>query len=182
MREPVHRLFFALLPDAETRAAITAAARRANEAGGFRGTGVAASRYHMTIQFLGDFPVAPHAEIERAKDAAANLKSDPFDFALDRIMSFHGGRFPCVLLASAATAPALRMFWQRLYFALIRAGFSNKLERRFASHVTLGYGDTPLVDAIVIAPIAWHAQEFALIESLVGQSIHNTVASWRIGT
>lgn len=178
MEEQVHRLFFALLPDTTTRAAIAQAAAIARDANGFRGTGIDVSRYHMTLQFLGDFPTAPHAEIERAKTAATTLKSEPVEFKLDRIMSFGRGRFPCVLRTSAQTEPALRMFWQRLYFALIRAGFSNKLERGFAPHITLGYGEAPLAQALPIAPIVWHVEEFVLLESLVGRSIYNTVGRW----
>ena len=132
----------------------------------------------MTLQFLGDFPAAPHAEIERAKTAAASFKTETLQFTLDRIVSFGRGRFPCVLRASAQTEPALRMFWQRLYFALIRAGFSHKLERGFAPHVTLGYGDAPLGRELPIAPITWQVRECVLLESLVGHSIYNTLGRW----
>jgi len=175
-----HRLFFALLPDAPARASIAAAADAARAAHGFRGAGIDVSRYHMTLQFLGDFPAAPHAEIERAKNAAANLRAEPLEFTLDRIVSFGRGRFPCVLRTSSATEPALRLFWQRLYFALIRAGFSNKLECNFTPHVTLGYGDVPLAQELPIAPIAWPVREFVLLESLVGRSIYNMLGRWSL--
>jgi 2'-5' RNA ligase len=178
MELQIHRLFFALLPDATTRALIAAAADAARAAHGFRGAGVEVSRYHMTLQFLGDFPAAPRVEIDRAKTAAASLRNEPLEFALDRITSFGRGRFPCVLRTSAATEPALRMFWQRLYFALIRAGFSNKLERNFAPHVTLGYGDTPLAREQSLTSIVWRADEFVLLESLVGRSIYNEIERW----
>ncbi len=178
MELQIHRLFFALLPDTVARTSIVAAAEQARAAQGFRGTGIDISRYHMTLQFLGDFPAVPHAEIERAKSAAASLKSEQVEFVLDHILSFGRGRFPCVLRTSAASEPALRLFWQRLYFALIRAGFSNKLERGFTPHVTLGYGDAPLPQELPIAPIAWRVQEFVLIESLVGRGIYNVLGRW----
>lgn len=176
----IHRLFFALLPDAATRASIAAAAQVARAARGFRDTGIDVSRYHMTLQFLGDFPVAPHAEIDLAKSAAARIRTEPVEFALDRIVSFGRGRFPCVLRASATTEPALRTFWQRLYFALVRAGFGNRLERGFTPHVTLGYGGAPLAQELQITPITWRARDFVLIESMVGRSIHNELARWPV--
>jgi len=177
-----HRLFFALLPDTAARDSIAAAADIARGAQGFRGAGIDASRYHMTLQFIGDFPAPPHAEIERATSAAMSLKTEPLEFTLDRIVSFGRGRFPCVLRTSAVTEPVLRMFWQRLYFALIRAGFSNKLERGFTPHVTLGYGDAPLAKELPIKPIIWRVRELVLIESLVGRSIYNTLGQWPLQT
>ena len=179
MYPTIHRLFFALRPDAIVMGEIERAAETVKGAQLIRGTWLKAPKFHLTLHFLGDYATLPTEVIERAKVAAADVKSVAFEFSLNRAASFRGRRqSPCVLRCAPAADVALQSFWRELGDAAIAAGLGEHLERRFTPHVTIAYGDKELPEPIMISPIVWPVREFVLIDSHVGQSNHEILDHW----
>ena len=84
-----HRLFFALWPTDEVRAAL---AQAVDASALLRDAGrrVAPAKYHITLHFLGGWPTPPDAVLERARAAAATLRCAPFHLVVERAGGFHG--------------------------------------------------------------------------------------------
>lgn len=142
-----------------------------------RGRWLAAEKFHLTLQFLGDF-VGADEIVRRAIGAAECLRFAPFDFVLDRAESFPR-RFnpPCVLRCAEASVAPLCALSQQLADALGAAGLAEHLETRpYMPHVTVAYLERDLREPIVIEPIGWHAHEFALIDSSGGA--HRELGRW----
>lgn len=80
----VHRLFFALLPDAATRGQFVGvtAALKANHSS-LRARWVKPTRYHATLYFLGDYPMLRPEIAAAAKDAADIVRGAPFAWMND---------------------------------------------------------------------------------------------------
>ncbi|SDY25612.1 2'-5' RNA ligase [Lysobacter sp. yr284] len=171
-RQPaeLHRLFFALWPDAGTRAQIRERALALEAAQRPGGRLIGAHRYHLTLQFLGDFAELPQALAQRAGAAAAAVRADAFDFALDRAGSFANRDIPW-WLGSAEPNPALAALWDRLGVALARQGVKVVASHRaHAPHVTIvreaGHGLSP---PLAIEPLAWRIDRFVLLHSVLGK-------------
>lgn len=176
-----HRLFFALRPDAETSGAIASAIRVLKEATAVRQRPLKLANLHVTLHFLGDFAEYPHELAERAKAVAGALDFPPFEFVLDRIVSFRGrSQSPWVLRSAPDSETDLRDFWQQLGAALTRAGLGAELERRFTPHATIAYGDAQLPQPIAIAPVCWRVREFVLVDSHIGRAHHEVLAEWKL--
>ena len=179
MQASTHRLFFALRPDAVAVQAIERATTLLKTASPIRHRLLKAANWHVTLHFLGDFADFPVELAERAKSVAAMFDSASFAFVLDRIASFRGrNQSPWVLRCTPDSETGLRAFWGRLGDALMRAGLGAELERRFTPHATIAYGDAELAQPIAVAPIHWDAREFVLIDSHIGRSHHEVIASW----
>ena len=149
------------------------------QAAGIRGRWLAEEKLHLTLQFLGDFAAAEEI-VKCAIGAAESLRAAPFEFMLDRAETFPR-RFnpPCVLRCSETSAAPLRALSQRLGDALGAAGLAEHLETRpYVPHVTVAYAERALHEGIAVGPIVWPTHEFALIDSLVGTSVHNEIARW----
>jgi 2'-5' RNA ligase len=178
----VHRLFFALVPDAATRAELAHAAASLKAAHpGLRARWVQPGRYHATLHFLGDHPMLRPDIVAAARGAADTVRCEPFAWTLDYAASFHGRQPPCVLRSSAVPAP-LQQLWQDLRRALILAGQGGHLERGFAPHVTVAYSRSAMLDAAAIEPLVWHVAELALIHSVVGQGDYQELARWSLAS
>ena len=172
-----HRLFFALLPDADAQRRIGKVAEDLRNSKTIRGSWGDPSRYHLTLQFLGDFETAD-ATIAQAAQAAESVRFPPIDLVLDRVATF-GGRFraPCVLRCRHQTDTVAHALWQLQGDALLIAGLAGDA-RRYKPHVTIGYGDQALAQPIAIEPIVWRAEEFVLIDSPVGHARHEVIGRW----
>lgn len=152
----LRRLFFALVPAPEQRAALA----RAISALRPGARPVAAANLHMTLAFLGSVD----AQRERLAEAAAEqVHGAPFELDLQRVG--HWAR-PRVLWCAATPAPAaLFALHGALAGGLRAAGF--ELDRRpFSPHVTVarnaahyhGPGRLPV-------PVRWQVDVFQLVES-----------------
>lgn len=174
----VHRLFFALLPDAATRGQFVgvAAALKANHCA-LRARWVKPTRYHATLDFLGDYAELQPEIVAAAKGAADTVRGTPFAWTLDYVSSFRGHQPPCVLRSSVMPEPLQRL-WTDLRLALARAGLSGQAERGFTPHVTLAYSQGIRIDDTPIEPIVWPLREFALIHNLVGQGDYRVLGRW----
>ncbi|QWP74853.1 RNA 2',3'-cyclic phosphodiesterase [Lysobacter sp. K5869] len=182
-RQPgeLHRLFFALWPDADTRAGIRERAQALEAAQRPGGRMIGAHRYHLTLQFLGDFDPLPQSLAERAAAAAATVRTAAFDLVLDRAGSFANRDIPW-WLGSAQPDPGLTLLWDRLGVALAKHGVKVVASHRaHAPHVTIvrqaerGLATTP------VEPLRWRIDRFVLLHSELGRrNEYSLLGEWRL--
>jgi 2'-5' RNA ligase len=176
--QPRHRLFFALVPPPAVVAAITQVAVDLRQHAA-RGRPTRPEQLHITLAFLGDFadPDAPERARRAGAEAAAGAR--PFDVVLDRVDSFPGARPPWFLTGDAAPFLPLQ---SRLLAALQVAGFRSKdAGRVFVPHVTLLRNAHGPLRPTPIAPIAWPARDFVLIDSGSAGRGYVTLQRWPLG-
>ncbi|ALN62574.1 2'-5' RNA ligase [Lysobacter antibioticus] len=175
----IHRLFFALLPDAATQARMAEAAaslHREHDAGGRL---IGAHRYHLTLQFLGDASEFQPERAARAQAAAASLILPAFDLRLDRAGSFRNKSVPW-WLGCERTPEGLDSLFQRLGVALAKEGVRVESGRALVPHVTIvrdaaGHLHPP----IAIDPIDWRVEAFVLIHSQLGsRNAYDVLGQW----
>lgn len=177
----IHRLFFALMPDAATRVQLAgaAAALKASRPA-LRARWVKPVRYHATLNFLGDYAGLRPEIVTAAKEAADSVRGTPFAWTLDYATSFRGHQPPCVLRSSAMPEPLQRL-WTDLCLALTRAGLGGQTVRSFTPHVTLAYSHGLRLDDTPVQPIVWPAREIVLVHNLVGHGDYRVLARWTLG-
>lgn len=165
----IHNLFFAVQPAAEERARI------GDLIGSLRigGVPIRLDRLHITTLSLVAGDVLPDGLAQQAAETAASIRMPAFRVIFDRLV---GGNRSALLLPSEPLE-ALRMFRERLGFALTRAGIAFKQSGRFTPHVTLLYGGQPRPEE-EIEPISWLVEDFVLIDSLIGETRHVEVGRW----
>jgi len=160
----VHNLFFALAPGLATRAAIAAAADALRVADAPAGRWVKPPRYHMTLQFLGEYMRVPTDLVARAIEAAGQVRLAPFAFALDVVGSFGARRMPLWLGCSEAPAGLLRLH-DALGNALARRACRTHGATKLVPHVTVLRDAERALHRHLAEPIRWHVDEFVLIDS-----------------
>jgi RNA 2',3'-cyclic 3'-phosphodiesterase len=176
----VHRLFFALLPDAATRARLAQAAQALKASHpGLRARWVSPARYHATLHFLGDHALLRQDVVDAAMAAATELRMAPFEWVLHEAASFRGRQPPCILRSSSVPEP-LQQLWRDLRRALVLAGQGRHLARSFTPHVTVAYSRAVLLDVTPIEPVAWLVERVALVHSVVGQQDYQVLAEWAL--
>lgn len=171
---PQRRLFFGIWPDARAAESLRQLTARLRRDGVMSGRPVDTDRLHLTLHHLGEFAdQVPQSLLPSAQEAAATVKTAPFDVIFDRI----GGTRDRLLLRASDKLTALRDFRQALSTALVKAGLRRDID--FNPHVTLSYdsGDIP---ETLIQPIGWSVREFVLVESLLGQHKHIRHGVWPI--
>lgn len=171
------RLFFALFPAPQAVPQINALGQQLQAQHSLTGKLLRPERFHITLHHVGDYPGLPPGVVASARQAGEALAGHAaFDVAFDRVGSFHGraGKHPFVLRGDEQLA-ALKAFHKALGHALLRQGL--KIAPSFTPHITLLYGDK-LVAEQAVAPIAWAAQRFVLVRSLIGRSIYEELAAW----
>ena len=176
----VHRLFFALMPDAATRerlAAVAAGLKAARP--GLRARWIHPDRYHATLHFLGDHAALRPSLVDAAVAAADKVSLAPFAWTLDSAASFRGREPPCVLQAAEVSGP-LQQLWQMLGKTLVLAGQGAHLERSLTPHVTLAYSHGAMRETVEIEPVTWPVAEFALVHHVVGQGAYQILGRWSL--
>ena len=165
----IHNLFFAVQPAAEERARIgdLIASLRLG------GVPMRLDRLHITTLSLVVDDVLPDGLAQEAAEIAASVRMPAFRVIFDRLV---GGNRSALLLPSEPLE-ALRMFRERLGFALTRAGIAFRQSGRFTPHVTLLYGGQPRPE-IEIEPISWLVEDFVLIDSVIGETKHIELGRW----
>ncbi len=152
-----HRLFFALWPDAATRAALdTLACEVAVET---RGRAVAADNLHLTLAFLGERPAAMLPDL-RASVSAIDVA--PFRLLLDDVGCWR--KTGIAWLATSKSAPPLFALRERVVQALAAVRIVID-ERRFMPHVTLARRAESLVARRLVPAIEWQVESFSLVAS-----------------
>lgn len=174
----VHRLFFALWPEDATRTGIAAAAAHLKANHAPAGRWIGAHRYHLTLQFLGDFIELPPSLGDRAREAAAEVDSPAFTLALDRAGSFRNQAIPW-WLGCESMPDGLQRLWDSLGVALAKHGLKVQ-STTLTPHVTiLRNADRMLPGSVPIAPVGWSVESFALIHSdLARGNAYRLLGQW----
>jgi 2'-5' RNA ligase len=165
------RLFFAIWPDAEAARALAEVAQSLADLAG--GKPVPPAKIHLTLAFLGE---VDESAAKRAVEAAESVRAKPFPMTLDEVGSFRGAR---VAWAGSSRVPAeLTSLQSSLETGLRSRGF--ELEARpYVPHATLARRIARPVPRVAIAPIAWQAREFTLVQTLGGR--YPILESWILG-
>lgn len=159
----IHRLFFALTPDDDVRRQIAEAAAALRSAYAPRGRWINDQRYHLTLQFLGDFHELPQGDIVVAKQAASLVQAPAFDLPLDRAGGFSSSH---VWWLGCATMPdGLQRLWTELGLSLAKARVRTHGSHALTPHVTVLRNAAAMLPPTPIAPVSWRVREFALIHS-----------------
>ena len=172
-RAQTHNLFFAVMPSEEERARIGDLIASLQ----IGGVPMRLDRLHITTLSLVTGEVLPDGLAQEAAEIAASIRMPRFRVIFDRLV---GGNRSAMLLPSEPLE-ALRMFRERLGFALMRAGIAFRQSGRFSPHVTLLYGGQPRPEEEIDA-ITWVVEDFVLIDSLVGETKHVEVGRWPLGS
>lgn len=171
----VHRLFFALWPDAAARAGMAKAAARL---GCGQGRPVKSHRYHLTLHYLGDFDALPQACAESAIAAASRVRAPAFDLVLDRAGSFRNRSIPWWLGCVVPDA-RLQLLGDGLGLELARAGVHVQSGAKLVPHVTVLRDAAAALPDRPIAPIVWQVREFVLIHSQLGtRNAYDLLGRW----
>ena len=176
----IHRLFFALWPGDELRqgiADVTSQLLREHEPGGRR---IGPHRYHLTLQFLGDYAELPPSLVERASKAAASITVAPFHLSLDRAGSFRNRSIPW-WFGCEAPPEGLLQLWDSLGAALARAGVRAQSGKALVPHVTVLRDARQPLPATPIDPLHWPVDSFVLIHSELGaRNVYTEVGRWSL--
>jgi 2'-5' RNA ligase len=161
------RLFLAAVPDAGTAERIHRLAGVLKRAHKFDGKLIAPERLHISLFFLSGLP---DRQLCAAREAATELRTEPFEVSFDRTASFRGrpGNRPFVLIGERGLR-RLEAFHQMLGAALTRSGLRRVANTNFTPHVTLLY-DARSVEEHPIQPVDWTVTEFVLIRSMKGHA------------
>ena len=164
--DATHRIFFALWPDSSLRERIAATVvqlEHGNPSGGRR---LNADRYHLTLQFLGDYRPLRQSVLDAAITAAEGVHSPAFELALDCAGSFPGARVGW--LAPRTMPAALQSLWDSLAVALARTRVQVKSPPAFSPHLTVLRDVRKPLPSTPIEPLHWPVREFVLIDSVSG--------------
>ncbi|KWO36957.1 2'-5' RNA ligase [Burkholderia sp. MSMB1459WGS] len=176
---PVHRFFFAVMPDPAAAGRIAGLAESMRLA---KDRPVGTERLHITLGSLGDFAYVPGAKLARARAVADRVDVPPFSVRFDKIISFNGrpGHQPLVLLGRAGLENLID-FRRQLRRVLKRDAGLSILPSGFTPHVTLLYG-ARRPDEYRIEPITWTVFDFVLIDSWLGKSHYDVLGRWPLTT
>ncbi|WP_428683341.1 2'-5' RNA ligase family protein [Reyranella sp.] len=167
---PTDRLFFAVLPDAETGEAICSARRHLCEKAGLQGTEVPPEQLHVTLWRVGDYVVPPTAEdIDAIVRQASTVEMPPFRLSFGSAKSHSRG---ALVLCGGRGSADLENLSTRLRDALTSPGAERR--RAFLPHMTLMRSETILPERRIKA-IGWTVREIVLVHSQLGRAKHRAV-------
>ncbi len=156
------RLFFALWPGEEQRAALVRRLQALVPQG--HGRPQAPGQWHVTLVFLGSVPEDRLAAVHAA---AADVRAAPFELVFDAVEYWRRPAVSC--LVAGQSPPALEALVAQLRAGLTARGFA--IERRpFRAHLTLARKLTCPPSAGPCEPLLWPAAGFALVESVTERS------------
>ena len=175
-----HRLFFALWPDDEIRAAIAARSDRLKQDHAAGGRWIKPHRYHLTLHYLGEFPRRPTELIDLAAAAGDRVRATAFDFSLDVAGSFSNRSIPW-WLGCRETPADFEALGSAISESLgVRASQSANAAK-LVPHVTILRDATRALEPTPVQPIEWPVGEFVLIESVLGTtSRYDIVRRWNL--
>lgn len=173
-----YRLFFALVPDEATRARLHQAAMQLQARHAPGGRWINPQRYHLTLQFLGDFDGPSTGIATLARHAAARVKVASFTLVLDRAGSFNNRAIPW-WLGPGTDAPGLSSLWHGLGTELAQLGVRLPDARGFRPHVTVLRDARAGLPATAIEPVTWRVESFHLLRSAPGASnAYSVLGTW----
>jgi RNA 2',3'-cyclic 3'-phosphodiesterase len=163
------RIFFALWPDALTRAQVAnaGAALRLTDAA----MPVPQQNFHLTVAFVGEVPSSRLAVLQRVgrsqRGLACTIRLDSYE---------HWQESQVVAAVARETPRALIELSTRLRAALQ----DQQLEPRWRAHVTLARKVTQAPVLQAMSPIHWSAKAFSLVSSDTSgsYSVYTVVDTW----
>lgn len=177
------RVFFALWPEEEQRAALAHATARAVR--GCGGRPVPETSLHVTLCFLGSVAAVRMAELDAlARRVAASRAAATVRLDFERLEHWVRQQVLCAIAAGAtpsAAPPAAEDLGCALGDAAAAAGFSPDL-RPFRAHVTLARKVVKARFDPRIRPVRWEFAAFALLESrtLATGPVYSVVDSYAL--
>lgn len=171
-RAAAQRLFLALWPPDTVRAQLAALGRERFL--GISGRWISAANLHATLIFLGSVEASQRRCIEQA---AAAVRAPAFHASFDRLGWF--ARPQVLWVGVAETPPALTRLVEDLGAAVQRCGFAVE-KREYHLHVTLARKVRRRVPGTATAPIDWHVDHFALVESHMHRAgaVYEVLHTW----
>jgi RNA 2',3'-cyclic 3'-phosphodiesterase len=175
---PTDRLFFSIFPDSAAVDRTRDIAAKLRGRHGLRSKPLAPDRWHVSLQFVGDYAAVPNDVVAKACDAAATIAETPFNITFDRAGSFAVSRRKVPLvLRSGHLITSLMALQRALVEAMARNGLARCLSAHYTPHMTLLY-DARYVALHPVEPVEWTVREFVLIHSLLGKTRHVPLARW----
>ncbi|MGY4515896.1 RNA 2',3'-cyclic phosphodiesterase [Lysobacter sp. HA18] len=167
-----HRLFFALWPGDEVRAALD---RAVDGVSMFEGAGrrTAAAKHHITLHFLGGWHGRPDDVIERARDAVSIVDERAFHLVVERAGGFAGARVGWLAPSGNSGLDAL---WSTLRHALGDADIPYRLHETFSPHITVLRNVRGALPEVEIEPVSWPVTDFVLVHSHDGR--YDVIDRW----
>lgn len=171
-----NRLFIALLPDPETRAAIFKAGRDLSIMLQPGGRPVREENLHLTLMFLGD--TVSMDEQQAAIAAAERVALGPIALTLDHGATFAGNTSTWWLGSRSVSEPLLELRRQ-LHAAIVERKVPYD-RQRFSPHVTIVRQAQSRLPSTNIKPIRWRCEAFSLMRSPLDEpgGIYETLATW----
>ena len=155
------RVFFALWPDDDVRAALSEAAQKAQAE--CQGRATAAAKIHLTLFFVG---AVARSELPTLERCAESIAGRPFGLATDVLGYWRHNRI--VWAGARETPPALTALVADLTAALAAAGYRGE-DRPYVPHVTLVRSARRPPRALDLTVPRWDAREIVLAESAGGR-------------
>ncbi len=175
MSEPTQRVFFALWPGEEVRAAVAHAVHKAARGSG--GRPVPTDKLHATLLFLGSVAesripelVAIGARVASAEEVSASVSASPPHLIFDRIEFWPKAHVLVATTSDAARASAMpaQALANTLAVLLAReanaAGFAPD-SKPFRAHITVARKVVRLNRPLAMHPVMWDIDRFVLVES-----------------
>lgn len=162
------RLFVALWPDADARAAL--AAHRDGWRWPATARPIASCDLHATLHFIGDCPRERIAELQAMLAEVATESPTLRGKALEL---WRGG----IAVLTLQAEPRLLLLHERIGVVLVAAGIARET-RPFVPHVTLARRAKGAVAPSEPPAITWHATGLALVQSHGGQAPYEVLQAW----
>jgi len=173
-----NRMFFALTPDAETRAALANAGRLIVSMIPHGGRLVREDKLHLTLMFLGE--AVPADDEKAALEAAQTVGVSPFTLQIDCAGSFSSS--PSVWwLGQLQPSEELLNLRKQLQSEI--SGRKVSYDRqRFAPHVSIVRNAGSRLPSTVLKPILWRCESFSLLRSRIGKpsDSYEELGTWRL--
>ena len=168
------RLFFALWPDAATRAVLASLVHSLRAQGG--GRPVPENKLHLTLLFHGQVQPRFVADL---RDMASRISVPPDTLILDRVDYWRRNQLVC--LEATRCPPAL----SALVDQLVQGSRNLSLpieERPYVPHITLLRRASRRVELHDFAPVAWPISEFVLVHSVAGRDAasYDVIDRWQM--
>jgi 2'-5' RNA ligase len=159
---------------------MAALAQDLRERHGFKARPAAASRLHLSLNFVGAFRGPPtRAVMEKAASLADRVSEPAFRVELNHVESWKNkSPYPLVLLGEEGVIGAERLH-SAIHKALVAGTMAPRREPQIWPHVSLIW-DKALVPRTFVQPIGWTAREFVLLDSTYGEGRHEVLGRWAL--
>ncbi|MEZ2132603.1 MULTISPECIES: RNA 2',3'-cyclic phosphodiesterase [unclassified Sinorhizobium] len=172
-------LFFGIVPEPDIAArAIDLMQRFGAAAFRLQGKFYQPERLHVTLNFLGAYPILREDIVFAAMQAGASIAIAPFSVTFDRLASFETGPNGALVLRCAAGTRQLTILHRAIDEALAYFAVHPGRRASFVPHLTLFRGRNSIDETRLDEPLTWTVREFKLIHSLYGRSQHKHIERW----